>query len=59
MPLEACWQKWRVIQQEVENRIARGILDGTIHDGDTVKIDAQDGKLVLEPVRAQEEAHAH
>src|SRR3989441_509704 len=50
----------RVIQQEVENRIARGILDGTIHDGDTLKIDAQDGKLVLEPVsaQAQEEVHA-
>ena len=51
----------RVIQQEVENRIARGILDGTIRDGDTVTIDAKDGKLVMEPVRAQaqEEAHAH
>ncbi len=51
----------RVIQQEVENRIARGILDGTIRDGDTVEIDAQDGKLILVPVRAQaqEEAHAH
>ncbi len=50
----------RVIQQEVENRIARGIRDGTIRDGDTVTIDAKDGKLVMEPVRAaQEEAHAH
>jgi len=51
----------RVIQREIENRIAYGILDGTIHDGDTVKIDAQDGKLILVPVRAQaqEEAHAH
>src|SRR5207302_4405929 len=51
----------RVIQQEVENRIARGILDGTIRDGDTLKIDAKDGKLVIEAVReqAQEEAHAN
>ena len=49
----------RVIQQEVENRIARGILDGTIRDGDTVEIDAQDGKLVMVPMREQEEAHAH
>jgi ATP-dependent Clp protease ATP-binding subunit ClpB len=51
----------RVIQQEIENRIARGILDGTIRDGDTVKIDARDGELVMEPIRAQaqEEAHAH
>ncbi len=51
----------RVIQREVENRIAHGILDGTIHEGDTIKIDAKDGKLVMEPIRAQaqEEAHAH
>ena len=51
----------RVIQREVENRIAHGILDGTIRDGDTVEIDAKDGKLVMKPVRAQaqEEAHAH
>ncbi len=49
----------RVIQREVENRIARGILDGTILDGDTVEIDAKNGKLVMEPVRSQEEAHAH
>ena len=49
----------RVIQHEVENRIARGILDGTIRDGDTVKIDAKNGKLVMEPMSAQEEAHAH
>src|SRR6202165_4282624 len=50
----------RVIQQEIENRIARGILEGTIHDGDTVEIDAKDGKIVIEPVReqTQEEAHA-
>ncbi len=51
----------RVIQQEVENRIARSLLDGTIHEGDTVTIDAKDGKLVIESERAQaqEEAHAH
>ena len=48
----------RVIQHELENRIARGILDGTIRDGDTVKIDAKNGKLVMEPMSAQEEAHA-
>ena len=38
----------RVIQREVENRIARAILDGTVRDGDTVEIDAKGGKLVLE-----------
>ncbi len=41
----------RVIQKEVENRVARGILDGTIRDGDTVEIDARDGKLVIETVK--------
>jgi ATP-dependent Clp protease ATP-binding subunit ClpB len=41
----------RVIQKEVENRLARAILDGTIRDGDTVEIDAHDGKLVIETVR--------
>src|SRR6266700_668588 len=50
----------RVIQREVENRIARSILEGTIRDGATIEIDAKGGKLVMKPVRAQaqEEAHA-
>jgi ATP-dependent Clp protease ATP-binding subunit ClpB len=50
----------RVIQREVENPIARGILNGTIRDGDRIKIDAKDGKLVMVPIRvqAQEEVHA-
>lgn len=38
----------RIIQKEVENRIARAILDGTIRDGSTLNFDAQDGKLVME-----------
>jgi ATP-dependent Clp protease ATP-binding subunit ClpB len=41
----------RVIQKEVENRIARAILDGTIRDGDTVEIDARGGKLAMETVK--------
>ena len=48
----------RVIQKEVENRIARAILDGTINDGDTVEIDATDGKLVIEPKRVEANAQA-
>src|SRR5947208_2654039 len=40
----------RIIQKEVENRIARALLDGTVRDGDTVEIDAKDGKLILESV---------
>jgi ATP-dependent Clp protease ATP-binding subunit ClpB len=43
----------RVIQREVENRIARAILDGTIRDGDTIDIDAKDGKLTIEPKRVE------
>jgi ATP-dependent Clp protease ATP-binding subunit ClpB len=40
----------RVIQREVENRIARALLDGSVRDGETVELDAQDGKLVMESV---------
>jgi len=43
----------RVIQRQVENRIARAILDGTIRDGETVTIDDQDGKLVLTPATTE------
>jgi ATP-dependent Clp protease ATP-binding subunit ClpB len=51
----------RVIQREIENRIAHDILDGSILDGDTVKVDAKDGNLVIKPIRAQvsKKAHAH
>jgi ATP-dependent Clp protease ATP-binding subunit ClpB len=40
----------RVIQREVENRVARAILDGSIREGDHVEIDAKNGKLVITPV---------
>jgi ATP-dependent Clp protease ATP-binding subunit ClpB len=49
----------RVIQHEVENRIARGILEGTIREGDTVVFDAQDGRLVLTTVKEQAQVEAH
>ena len=41
----------RVIQKEVENRIARAILDGTIHDGDTLEVNILDDKLTINPKR--------
>jgi len=41
----------RVIQKEIENRVARAVLDGTVRDGDTIDLEMRDGKLVLEPVR--------
>src|SRR5947209_5968053 len=37
----------RVIQKEVENRVARALLDGSIHDDDTISIDAYGDKLVM------------
>jgi ATP-dependent Clp protease ATP-binding subunit ClpB len=37
----------RVIQREIENRVARAILNGTLHDGTTVEIGIQNGKLAL------------
>ena len=43
----------RVIQHEVENRVARAILDGTLHEGSRIEIDARDGKLVLTPAAAE------
>ncbi|WP_246039197.1 hypothetical protein [Dictyobacter alpinus] len=43
----------RVIQREIENRIVSDILSGTIHDGDTAKIDARDGKIVIESTKTQ------
>jgi ATP-dependent Clp protease ATP-binding subunit ClpB len=41
----------RIIQKEVENRVALAILKGDLHDGDTVEMEARDGKLVMEVVR--------
>jgi len=49
----------RVIQREVENRIAHGILEGTIRDGDTIEIGVKDGKLVMESIKAQAPEAAH
>jgi ATP-dependent Clp protease ATP-binding subunit ClpB len=41
----------RVMQKEIENRMARALLDGTVRDGETIKLDVKDGKLVLELVK--------
>jgi len=37
----------RVIQREIENRLARAILNGTLHDGTIVEIEVKNGKLSL------------
>lgn len=36
----------RLIQREVDDRIARLVVDEQVHDGDTVRIDVEDGGLV-------------
>jgi ATP-dependent Clp protease ATP-binding subunit ClpB len=41
----------RVMQKEVENRVARALLNGTIREGDTVEIDLENEQLGLKPVR--------
>jgi ATP-dependent Clp protease ATP-binding subunit ClpB len=43
----------RVIQREVENRIARALLEGSVREGDTISVDVHDGRLVLKPRREQ------
>ncbi len=42
----------RIIQKEVVNRIARFLLDGTIHDGDNVELNTEDGKLAIHVVHS-------
>ena len=38
----------RALQRLVENPLAMRLLDGELADGDVVRIDAEDGELVLE-----------
>jgi ATP-dependent Clp protease ATP-binding subunit ClpB len=40
----------RAIQQQLENPLAREILEGKFQPGDTVAVDAQDGKLAFRKV---------
>ena len=37
----------RVIQRQLEDPLALAVLAGRYHDGDTVRVDARDGQLVL------------
>jgi ATP-dependent Clp protease ATP-binding subunit ClpB len=39
----------RVIQREVQDKLADALLSGTIVDGQTVQVDAGDGGLLLFP----------
>ncbi|MFN3785859.1 MAG: hypothetical protein ACK4RS_03360 [Thiothrix sp.] len=40
----------RAIQQQVENPLAQQILGGKFMSGDTIMVDAEDGKLVFTPL---------
>ena len=37
-----------MIQKQLTDRLALALLDGEIHAGDAVTVDASDGELVLE-----------
>ena len=42
----------RAIQRLLENPLALRLLDGELGDGDTVRVDAQDGELAFEKAKA-------
>jgi len=42
----------RVIQKQLTDRLALALLKGELHEGDSVRVDAVDGELVLEPAGA-------
>jgi ATP-dependent Clp protease ATP-binding subunit ClpB len=48
----------RALQRMVENPLALRLLEGDFSDGDTVRVDAQDGELVFERAEAREPAVA-
>jgi ATP-dependent Clp protease ATP-binding subunit ClpB len=48
----------RAIQRRLENALARELLEGRFGEGDTVRVDAEDGELVFEGVGAAEPAPA-
>jgi ATP-dependent Clp protease ATP-binding subunit ClpB len=44
------------MRKEVENRVARALLDGGVRDGETIEITVRDGKLVIEPIGTASQA---
>jgi ATP-dependent Clp protease ATP-binding subunit ClpB len=48
----------RAIQRRLENALARELLEGRFGEGDTVRVDAEDGEIVFERVGAAEPAAA-
>ncbi len=48
----------RVIQKQLTDRLALALLKGEIHSGDSVRVDAVDGELVLETAGSDVEVHS-
>ena len=46
----------RVVQKQLVDRLAIGLLNGTIHEGDAVTIDARDGEIVMSGTAAAQPA---
>jgi ATP-dependent Clp protease ATP-binding subunit ClpB len=46
----------RAIQRQLENPLARRLLEGEFGDGDTIRVDAQNGELVFARVAEREPA---
>jgi ATP-dependent Clp protease ATP-binding subunit ClpB len=43
----------RVIQKQLTDRLARALLQGELRPGDSVRVDASNGELVLETEAAE------
>jgi len=48
----------RVVQKQLVDRLATGMLDGSIREGDTVAVSARDGVIVFEQAAAAAAAAA-
>jgi len=48
----------RVIQKQLVDRLALALLQGEIHEGDSVRVDVADGELVLQKAGAEAAALA-
>jgi ATP-dependent Clp protease ATP-binding subunit ClpB len=46
----------RVVQKQLVDRLATGLLDGTIRDGDRVAVTARDGEIAFETARTADAA---
>jgi ATP-dependent Clp protease ATP-binding subunit ClpB len=48
----------RALQRMVENPLAMRLLEGDFSDGDSIRVDAQNGELVFQKASAAEPARA-